>query len=64
MKLYCVKVQESNKLLKDIVVKCKHCGHSIYIGRGERIICFHCGRYVYKNKKIALKYEVEKLMKH
>lgn len=61
---YIINKKEEKKLLDDIKVKCNYCGHVICIGRSERIICSHCGRYVYKNKKIALKYEVEKLMKH
>lgn len=36
-------------------VKCK-CGHSIiFTSNREKFICNHCGRYVYKNKKIEFK---------
>ena len=41
-------------------VKCKHCGHSFPIGNTERQICNYCGNWVYKNKKIEFKYELQK----
>ena len=35
---------------------CK-CGHRILVGQ-DRLICKYCGNYVYKNKKIELKYKL------
>lgn len=45
-------------------VKCKNCGHSFPISTGERAICNHCGHYVYRNKKIEFKYELQKRLKN
>lgn len=51
---------EQNKL-QDYVVKCK-CGHSILM-REERLICYHCGHYVYRNEKIKMKYKIKELLR-
>lgn len=49
--------------LQDHVVKCK-CSHSIlFTGRKDRIICSHCGHYVYQDKKAELKYKMKELLK-
>lgn len=40
-------------------VKCS-CGHSMYIVKRDRAICDWCGHWVYKNKLIEMKYELEK----
>lgn len=32
-------------------VKCERCGHSLPIGRQNKILCKYCGNYIFKNKK-------------
>jgi len=40
-------------------IKCKHCGHSLLFGNKEKIICNHCGYYVYRNSKIEFKHKMQ-----
>ena len=43
-------------------VKCKHCGHSMLIGRKEKIICNWCGHYVFKDDKKEFMYRMRGLI--
>ena len=45
--------------LQPYKVKCK-CGHTMHLVKRERALCDWCGNYVYKNKLIEMKYELEK----
>ena len=58
--------KEMNKRLgvfQNYVIKCK-CSHSIlFTGRKDRIICSHCGNYVYRDKKVEMKYKIKELLK-
>ena len=47
-------------VLSTFKVRCE-CGHTmVFVTNREKIICTHCGRYVYKNKKLEFK---DKLLK-
>lgn len=44
-------------------VYCK-CGHSILIKpRIDRVICHHCGNYVYRTKQIEFRYKLKNVTK-
>lgn len=48
---------------QDYSIKCS-CGHSIiFISEKDRIICSVCGKYIYRNKKVEMKYKLKKLIK-
>lgn len=51
---------DDNKL-QDYVVKCK-CGHSILM-REERLLCYQCGHYVYRDEKTKLKYKLREMLR-
>lgn len=51
---------DQNKL-QDYVVRCR-CGHSILM-REERLLCYHCGHYVYRNEKAKMKYKIRELLR-
>lgn len=40
-------------------IKCK-CGHTMHLVKRDRAICDWCNHWVYKNKFIEMKYELEK----
>lgn len=42
-------------------VKCEKCGHSIQMGRQDKVLCEWCGKYVFKDKKIEFMYRMGKL---
>ena len=47
-------------VLATFKIKCK-CGHvMVFVTNREKIICTHCGRYIYRNKKLEFK---DKLLK-
>ena len=47
----------------DYMVKCK-CTHTIlFTGIKDRLICSHCGHWVYKNKRTELKYRIKELLR-
>lgn len=42
--------------------KCK-CSHSIlFTGRKDRLLCSHCGHYVYKDKQTELRYKLKEIL--
>jgi len=53
---------ESRKYI-NFVKKCK-CSHSVlFTGKKDRLICNHCGNYVYRDEKTKMKYKVKELLK-
>lgn len=59
------KFDTSDKRLKIITkntIKCK-CGHSVLMSR-DKVICTHCGNYVYKDKLTEFKEKMIKEMKN
>ena len=49
--------------IQEYMVKCK-CSHTmLFTGIKDRLICSHCGNYVYKNKKSEIYYKVKELMR-
>lgn len=49
--------------LSSITKKCKNCGHSIQFVDLDRIICSHCGLWVYKNDKLEFQYKMKEKIK-
>lgn len=45
-----------------IKVSCK-CSHTIVMIASDRVICSHCGNWVYKDKKTEFKYKIAEKMK-
>jgi ribosomal protein S27E len=43
-------------------IKCK-CGHTIFLGSREKIICSWCGQYIFKNEKIKFIYRIGEALK-
>ena len=53
--------RSSTKQLK-YMRKCK-CSHSIlFTGRKDRLLCSHCGHYVYKDKQTELRYKLKEIL--
>lgn len=56
-------IEREHDKFQDYMIKCK-CGHSIlFFAHKDRIICTNCRNYVYKNKKVEMKYKLKKLIK-
>ena len=56
-------IERDSHKIQDYMIKCK-CSHSIlFTGRKDRLICSHCGHYVYQDKKAELKYKMKELLK-
>ena len=56
-------IKKEYDAFQDYMVKCK-CSHTLlFTGQKDRIICSHCGNYVYKDKKTEMKYKVKELLK-
>lgn len=51
--------------IHDRTMHCENCGHSIlFENKKNKILCNHCGRYVFKNKKTEFEYRLkEQLLK-
>ena len=50
------------KTYTDNSYKCR-CGHSVAIAKNcEKIICSHCGRYVFREKKDEFMYRLKEVM--
>lgn len=44
-------IEKEDRIFGNYKVKCK-CSHVVLFTRGkDRIICSHCGNYIYKDKK-------------
>ena len=44
------------------VVKCK-CGHTVNLGRLDRMICTWCNKWVYLNPKVEFRYRLKEEMR-
>lgn len=42
---------------------CKNCGHTVLLLNVDRIICSHCGYWVYKDDKTEFMYKMKDNMK-
>lgn len=40
-------------------IYCQNCGHSLIIGKQDKVICDWCGHYVFKDKKAEFKYRLK-----
>ena len=43
-------------------IKCEKCGHTVYIGNRDKILCTTCGRYLFKDKKKEFDYRMRTLL--
>lgn len=49
--------------IQDYMVKCK-CSHTMLFTRSkDRIICSHCGNYVYRDKGTEFKYKMKERLR-
>lgn len=39
--------------------KCKNCGHTRLLGMNDKIICNHCGNYIFKDDKAEFEYRLK-----
>lgn len=59
------KYEEDTRKFESIAgykVKCK-CSHTIVMAKVDRLICNHCGRWVYRNKNIEFRYKMLERLK-
>lgn len=48
--------------LQDHMIKC-NCSHTVlFTGRKDRLICSHCGNYIYKDERTKMKYKLKELL--
>lgn len=56
-------VEKLHDFFQENKIVCK-CGHRVYIGRKDKIVCSWCGNYVYKDKKLEFKERLEHARKN
>lgn len=56
------KTEVFDSYLSNYKVKCK-CGHTIVMVRRKKVLCSHCGYYVYKNKQEEFRDKMKGLLK-
>jgi ribosomal protein S27E len=39
--------------------ECKTCGHKQLVFKEDRVICSHCGNYIYKDNATEFKYKLK-----
>lgn len=57
--------KEESRLFRELSkfrVRCK-CSHSVYIGRMDRMMCSHCGEWVYRTPELQFKYKMKEVLK-
>ena len=42
--------------------KCRYCGHTRLLGFQDKVICDHCGRYIFKDDKTEFDYRMKERM--
>lgn len=50
-----------DSVLSKYKVKCK-CGHVLIITNKDKVVCSHCGHYVYKNQKEEFKDRMRRVL--
>lgn len=43
-------------------IKCANCGHTMFLGRKDKLVCTWCGHYIFKDKKEEFRYRLESLL--
>ena len=43
-------------------VLCSNCGHSMLLGNQDKMVCYNCGKYVFKDKKVEFEYRVKEAL--
>lgn len=59
-----MKFQEDTKRfnsLSEYMVKCD-CSHTVAMVSKDRIICHHCGKWIYRTPQIKFKYKMKEQM--
>ena len=60
-----VKLKDIQKLQDSATecrVLCSNCGHSMLLGNQEKMICYNCGDYVFKDKKTEFEYRTKEAL--
>ena len=55
-------VETLHQYFQDNKITCK-CGHRVYVGNKEKIVCSWCGNYVYRDKLTEFKENLKKEMR-
>lgn len=56
-------LEKEHRIFNNFIVKC-NCSHSVlFTGKKDRLLCNHCGHYVYRDEKAKLKYKMKELLK-
>jgi len=56
-------VDKKNNALTPFKKLCRNCGHSVIIIELDRIICTHCGKWIYKDDKTEFMYKMREEIK-
>ena len=43
-------------------ITCKNCGHTMFLGKRNRVVCTWCGHYVFNNQKEEFEYRLRSLI--
>lgn len=55
-------LEKDYKVLQNYMIKC-NCSHTVlFTGEKDRLICSHCGNYIYKDKRTEMKYKLKELL--
>ena len=55
-------VRDSHKI-QDYMIKCKSSHTILFTWSKDRLLCSHCGNWVYKDKKTEIKYKMKEYLK-
>ena len=55
-----IKLSEVESQMK---IKCKHCGHTMLLGKADKLPCTYCGYYIFKDEKTEFQYRLKEKMK-
>lgn len=51
-----------SEVFTKLSVYCKNCGHTLLVVNKDRLICSHCGHWVYKDDKTEFMYKLKEGM--
>lgn len=50
--------KKRSEVMREMSVYCKNCGHTVLVANKDRVLCTHCGYWVYKNDMIEFRYKL------
>ena len=51
-------IEKRSNAYRDVSVYCKNCGHTVVVISVDRVLCSHCGYWVYKDDKTEFRYKM------